>query len=119
MGRQESYEQLIVWQKAMDLVDGVYDATETWPKREIFGMTGQIRRAVVSVPSNIAEGQGRTGTREFLHHLSIASGSLCEVETLLKIGRRRRFLDEATAEPLLLLAADVKRLAAGLIRRLQ
>ena len=119
MARQESYEQLIVWQKAMDLVDGVYDATESCPRREMFGMIGQIRRAVVSVPSNIAEGQGRTGAREFLHHLSIASGSLCEVETLLKIGQRRCFIDDATAEPLLRLTADVKRLAAGLIRRLQ
>ncbi len=115
----ESYENLVVWQRSMDLVDGVYDATECWPKREVFGVVGQIRRAVISVPSNIAEGHGRSGPREFLHHLSIAHGSLCEVETLLKIGRRRRFIDDATAQPLLQLVVDVRRPLKGLIRRLQ
>ena len=116
---EDSYENLVVWQRAMDLVDGVYDATDGWPKREVFGVVGQVRRAVVSVPTNIAEGQGRSGTREFLHHLSIAHGSLCEVETLLKIGRRRRFIDDATLQPLLQLVVDVRRPLKGLIRRLQ
>ena len=119
MAREESYENLIVWQKAMDLVDGVYDATERWPKDELFGVTGQVRRAVVSVPANIAEGKGRSGPREFAHHLSIAHGSLCEVETLLKIGRRRRFTDDPTLQPLLEQAAEVGRLLNGLIRRLR
>ena len=116
---EDSYENLIVWQKAMDLVDVVYDATEPWPRREIFGLTDQIRRAVVSVPSNIAEGQCRTGTREFLHHLSIASGSLGETETILKVGRRRRYIDDETLLPALALSTEVRRLLNGLIRSLR
>src|SRR5687768_4665049 len=119
MVREDSYENLIVWQKAMDPVDTVYDATEPWPRREVSGMTGQIRRAVVSVPTNIAEGQGRTGPREFLHHLSIAYRSLCEVETLLKIARRRRFIDDEALSPLPDLATEVSRLLKRLIRSLR
>src|SRR6185369_11593757 len=77
----QSYRQLVVWQKAMELVKLVYDLTRKFPKEELFGLTLQIRKAVVSVPSNIAEGQGRRSTREFTRHLSIAYGSLMETET--------------------------------------
>ena len=77
----KSYRQLIVWQKAMELVKYIYDLTKKFPKEELYGLTSQIRRAAVSVPSNIAEGQGRDSTKEFLHHLSIAYGSLMETET--------------------------------------
>ena len=73
------YTGLIAWQKAVDLVEEVYRATAAFPKEELFGLTSQIRRAAVSVPSNIAEGQGRASTNEFRHHLSIALGSLCEL----------------------------------------
>ena len=119
MVRQDSYEHLVVWQKAMDLVDEVYGVTECWPRSELVGMTGQVRRAVVSIPGNVAEGQGRTGPREFLHHLSIAYGSLCEVETLLKIARRRGFIDNETLGRTLDLATEVSRLLKGLIRSLR
>jgi len=74
-----SYRDLIVWQKAMDLVKSVYSVAGGLPKEELYCLTSQIRRAAISVPSNIAEGQGRTSTKEFLHHLSIAYGSLMEV----------------------------------------
>jgi four helix bundle protein len=67
-----SYRDLIVWQKAMDLVVAVYELTDKFPREEIFGLTFQLRKASVSVPSNIAEGQARRSTKEFLHHLSIA-----------------------------------------------
>jgi len=103
----------------MDLVNEVYEATEGWPKRELFGLIGQVRRAAVSVPANIAEGQGRTGRREFLHHLSIAHGSLCEVETLLHIGHRRAFLDGETFQALADHVVGVRRPLKGLIRHLQ
>ncbi|MBC7912437.1 MAG: four helix bundle protein [Pyrinomonadaceae bacterium] len=66
-----NYSELCVWQKAMDLVEEVYKATKRFPKEELYGLTGQIRRAAVSVPSNIAEGQGRKSLKEFLHHLSL------------------------------------------------
>ncbi len=68
----KSYRDLIVWQKAMDVVENVYRTTQSFPKEELYGLTQQVRRAVVSVPSNVAEGQGRRSTKEFLNHLSIA-----------------------------------------------
>jgi len=99
--RAVSYRQLLVWQRAMDLLDALYDASESWPKRGLFGMTDQIRRAALSVLANIAEGQGRRGPKEFLHHLSIANGSLCEVETCVIAAHRRGYLDDANLALLL------------------
>jgi four helix bundle protein len=118
-GDGAGYRSLTTWQKAMDLVDAVYDVTEGWPQREMFGLTSQVRRAVVSVPANIAEGVGRTGKREYSHHISIAHGSLLEAETLVTIARRRRFIDPATEERLLRASAEVGRLLNGLFRSLQ
>jgi four helix bundle protein len=68
-----SYRELLVWQKSMQLVTDVYKSISGFPREEIYGLSGQLRRAVVSVPSNIAEGQGRDSTKEFIHHLSIAT----------------------------------------------
>jgi four helix bundle protein len=82
------YEDLHVWQKAMDFADEVYDASEDWPPHELYGLRGQVRRAVVSVPANVAEGYGRLSDKEFLHHLSIAHASLMEAETHLQFGLR-------------------------------
>jgi four helix bundle protein len=92
-GTIRGYRDLIAWQKAMALVKNVYEATRDWPSVEQFGLTSQVRRAVVSVPANIAEGQGRYGSRELLHHLSVAHGSLCEVETLMLIAVDLEYLD--------------------------
>src|SRR4051812_16278340 len=96
-----NYRDFLVWQKGIDLVESIYVATENWPKTEIYALTGQIRRAAISVPSNIAEGQGRAGTKEYLHHLSIARGSLFEVETQLILAQRLGYLQKHTAETLL------------------
>jgi four helix bundle protein len=82
-----SYRELVVWRKAMDLVKAIYDETKGWPNEELYALTSQIRRAAVSVPSNIAEGQGRSSTKEFLKHISIAYGSLMEVETQIVIAQ--------------------------------
>lgn len=109
-----NYRELIAWQKAMDLVEMVYALTRSWPKDEQYALTSQIRRASVSVPSNIAEGQGRTSTNEFLSHLSIAYGSLMEVETQLLIARRLGYVAEDAASPLLTQVAAVARLINGL-----
>ncbi len=76
-----SYRELIAWQKAMDFVELVYQHTASFPKEERYGLTGQLRKAAVSVPSNIAEGQGRSTTADFLRFLSIARGSLYESQT--------------------------------------
>ena len=103
----------------MDVVEQVYSATRDWPREELFGLTNQVRRAAVSVPANIAEGQGRTGTNELLHHLSIAHGSLYEVETHLLISRRLGYVDDSTSELLARQTEEVGRLLGGLIRSLR
>jgi four helix bundle protein len=81
MAKLEKYNDLIAWRKAMDLVETLYLASASFPKSEVYGLTSQLRRAAVSIPSNIAEGQCRSTTRSFLQHLSIAQGSAAEVET--------------------------------------
>jgi four helix bundle protein len=113
------YRTLIVWQKAMDLVEAVYRQTSTWPREEQFGLTSQIRRAVVSVPANTAEGRGRNSDKEYVRHLSIAYGSLCEVETYLVIAVRLGFVDSTSHESLLQRSTEVARLLRGLMKRLQ
>jgi four helix bundle protein len=97
----------------------VYEETRKWPKEEVFGLSSQVRRAVVSIPSNIAEGQGRRGSKELVHHLWIAHGSLCEVETQLQFAQMLGYLDDATLVALLDQAAEVGRVLRGLIRSVQ
>ena len=91
----KSYQDLIAWRRAMELVVEVYEMTKGFPKDERFGLTNQVRRAAVSVPSNIAEGQGRGVGAEFAHHLRIAQGSLQEVETQVMLGQRLGFPEAA------------------------
>jgi four helix bundle protein len=113
-----NYRELIVWGKAMDLAVAIYRSTDTFPSSERFGLTNQLRRAAVSVPSNIAEGQGRASTRDFLHFLSIARGSLQEVQTQIELARRLEYLDEAACLRLLNDSEEVVRLINGLCRSL-
>ena len=110
----QHYRELIVWQKAMDLVEAVYRATNDFPKTEIYGLTSQIRRATISVPSNIAEGQGRKTTRDFLHFLSVARGLLMEVETQLTVAERLGYIEKQLETTLLAVTAEVGRLLNGL-----
>ncbi len=118
MTRERSYRDLIAWQKGMELVEDVYRETHSWPADERFGLTSQIRRAVVSVPANIAEGSGRSGTAELRRFLSIAHGSLWEVQTHLEIAARLGFTDPVTSETLLAQSAEVSRILRGFIRSL-
>ena len=87
MGLQ-SYRELEVWQRSIDMVEMIYELTRSFPAEEKFGLTSQMRRAAVSVPSNIAEGYGRSARGDYLQHLSIARGSLAELETQLYIALR-------------------------------
>lgn len=87
-----SYRDLAVWQKAMELAVECYRVTHSFPKHETYGLSAQLQRAAVSVPANIAEGRSRQHTGEFLHHLSIACGSLAELETHIEIARRLNYL---------------------------
>ena len=87
----ESYENLIVWQKAMDLVILIYELTQSFPKEEMYGLTSQLRRASVSIPSNIAEGSRRSSRKDFRNFLLNAYGSGAELETQIKIAKRLQF----------------------------
>jgi four helix bundle protein len=115
----QHYKDLIAWQKAMELVNAVYDATDAFPKREIYSLTDQVRRAVVSVPSNIAEGQAHYNNREFLHFLRHSRGSLAEVETQILIAQRRNYLSESQAADILKRTDEVGRVLSGLISSLK
>jgi four helix bundle protein len=114
----KNYQELIVWQRAMDLVEDVYRSSKDFPREEIYALTSQIRRAAVSIPSNIAEGQGRRTTSDFLRHLSIAYGSLREVETQILIARRLKYIAQARLEEVMNRAGEVGRLLNGLMNSL-
>lgn len=109
-----SYRDLFVWQRAMALAENAYDLAKSMPSAERFGLTSQLLRAAVSVPANIAEGRSRTGRREFLHFLSIASGSLAETETLVELAVRTKLLEETKAAETLQCAGEVGRMLTAL-----
>lgn len=96
-----SYRDLRVWQAAMELVEQVYHLTRKFPKEELFGLTSQMRRAAISIPSNIAEGHTREHRKEYLHHLSIVQGSLAELETQLEIATRLQYCSREQLDHLL------------------
>jgi four helix bundle protein len=109
-----SYRDLEVWNVAMDLAAWCYGATRQFPREEMFGLTSQIRRAASSIPANIAEGHGRNSTREFLRHLSIARGSLMELETHVLLAVRVNRMEPTESKPLLELAERVGRMLYNL-----
>ncbi|MBN2580264.1 MAG: four helix bundle protein [Pirellulales bacterium] len=115
---EANYQKLIVWQKAMDLVENVYRASRKLPKEEIYCLTSQMRRSAISIPSNIAEGQGRRTTRDFQNFLSIALGSLKELETQILIAARLNYWDQATTTSLCGLTERVGQLLNGLLKSL-
>lgn len=96
-----NFRDLRVWQAGMDLVESIYQFTSTFPSHEIYGLTSQLRRAAVSIPSNIAEGNTRESTREYLHHLSMAQASLAEVQTQIEISGRLRYASLEAIDELL------------------
>lgn len=114
----QSYRDLQVWQKSMDLVITCYQAAERFPKSEAYGLVSQLQRAAVSVPANIAEGQGRNHTKEFINHLSIAYGSLMEVETHLQLAVRLNYIDEILLQQLLDRTNEIGRMLNGLMQSL-
>ncbi len=111
-----SYQDLVVWQKGMDFVESVYRVTAGFPGDERFGLTSQLRRAAVAIPSNIAEGQGRQAKGDFARFLRIAQGSLREAETQLFIADRLDYINKQTSAHLLKASGDVGRLLNGLIQ---
>jgi four helix bundle protein len=113
-----NYQDLIAWQTAMDLAEAVYRVTAAMPREELYGLTAQIRRAAVSVPANIAEGQGRRTDGEFLNQPSVAHGSVRELETHAMLCGRLRFMKPAEVNHLLDAAGEVGRLVTGLANSL-
>jgi four helix bundle protein len=110
-----NYADLIAWQKAMALAETVYKATQRLPREERYGLTSQMRRAAVSIPSNIAEGEGRGDDGNLLHSLRISYGSLRELETQMLLTKRLRLLKEAETQPVFEQCSEVGRLLNGLM----
>jgi four helix bundle protein len=115
----KSYRDLLVWQKAIELAVESYRFTEGFPKSELYGLTSQLRRASVSVPSNIAEGYGRGSRKEYLQFLFVAQGSLKELETQIILAQKLSFAPEMAVEDLLLQLETVGKMLGGLIRSLK
>jgi four helix bundle protein len=109
------YRDLKVWQLGLDLAQAIYAATSKFPKSEVFGLASQLQRAAVSVPSNIAEGHARSSTKEFLRFISIAMGSLAELETQVILAVRLNYIDQEAQTDLLSSSAEIGRM----LRRLQ
>lgn len=114
----KSYKDLVVWQKAMDLSIAVYQVTKSFPKEELFGMVSQMRRAAVSIASNIAEGEGRKSKNEFAHFASIAMGSKAELETQVILCERIGLCSDTESQNLLSMLDEIGKMLASLKTRL-
>ena len=113
-----SYRDLLVWQKGLELAYLLYEITRLFPQEERFGLISQIRRAAVSVPSNIAEGQAKYGKKEFIRYLYIAKGSLAELDTQCLIARKLGYVEEPQIKPILLQIDELQRMLYSLIEKL-
>ena len=116
--RIRSYRELKIWQRSMDLTVQTYELTRRFPSEEKYGLSSQMRRAAASVPANIAEGQARRSKKEFLQMLSIARGSLAELETFVTLSERLGLIRRETSNSLLENCAEINRMMNGLMRSL-
>ena len=112
----QSFQELVAWQKAVDFALEGYAVTRKFPDEERYGLRSQLRRASISIPSNIAEGQGRKLPKEFARHLRIAYGSLLEVETQLIISSRLGYIPETSLNQLRAMSSEIGKLINGLAR---
>jgi four helix bundle protein len=113
-----SYRDLLAWQKGIELTEAIYRISKCFPPEELYGLTNQVRRAAVSVPSNIAEGAGRNTSGEFVQSIGHSRGSLFELETQLIVAKRVGYLSLSELRPLFDLTDEIGRLTAGLVRSL-
>ncbi len=114
----KTYRELKVWQKAMDLTVEIYRLTKLLPKFEIYGLSDQMRRAAISIPSNIAEGFGRNSTKEFIQFLTIARGSQLELETQVQICQRLGYFSDNEIDSVLHLCTEINKMLNVLIKKL-
>jgi four helix bundle protein len=113
------FKDLVVWQKSMELIEHIYRLTTTFPKHETYGLSSQVQRAAVSVAANISEGNGRDSTREFIHHLAFALGSLAEVETYFEVALRLGYAKAHEISGLEARADEIGRMIRGLQKSLR
>jgi len=114
----ESYKDLIVWQKAVSLVTSIYEISKVFPKEEMFGLTSQLRRCAVSIPSNIAEGRQRKTSKDFIQFLRIALGSCAELETQLIIACNLNYVSDAQISDILQKNIEIMKILNTIIRKL-
>lgn len=114
-----SYKDLLVWQKGMHLTKEVYLLTGKFPKNELYGIISQMQRAVISIPANIAEGHSRDSTKEYMRFLSIARGSLAELETFLTLSIQLQYCEEKDLEAIFNQCNDISRMLSGLKNKLK
>ncbi|QEC67324.1 four helix bundle protein [Panacibacter ginsenosidivorans] len=119
MSQIKSYRDLIVWQKSIELVKNIYLFTQSFPKEEQYGLTNQMRRCAVSIPSNIAEGYGRNATGDYKRFLQIAVGSLYELQTQLEISFHLKYLDENNFISIIALCTEIDKMLYSLIQKVK
>lgn len=113
-----TFRDLLIWQKAMSLVTSIYQLTNTFPKEEMYGLTGQLRRCGISIPSNIAEGYGRNGSKDYLKFLNIALASLFEMQTQLEIAYNLKYINENQFKTILEESREIERMMSAFIRKI-
>jgi four helix bundle protein len=114
-----TFRNLLVWQKSMELVTKMYSSTQKFPKEELFGLSSQIRRSAVSIPSNIAEGYGRDSNKEYLRFLNISIGSLFELQTQIEIAKNIMYLNEKDFNDLYEKSRELERMLVSFIRKIK
>lgn len=118
MTQIKNYRDLLVWQKSMILVTNIYKASKSFTKDETYGLTSQIRRCAVSIPSNIAEGYGRNSTSDYIRYLHIATGSLYELQTQLAICLNLQYLNKSNFDKLYESSREIERMLSSLTKKL-
>lgn len=119
MGSVKNYRDLVVWQKSMELVAAIYTISKTFPKEELYGITSQLRRSSVSVPSNIAEGYGRHSTNDYVRFLRISIGSLFELQTLIEIANNLEYMNKDQFADYYSKSREIERMLSSLIRKVE
>jgi four helix bundle protein len=114
-----SFRELRAWQLGMDLAERVYQFTNSYPKSELYGLTSQMRRAAISVPSNLAEGHARDSSKEFIHFIAISVGSICELETQILLSHRLQYINTVDLESILDLLVGTRKTICGLQKALK